>query len=346
MSVTGVRQVSRRTHLLTPAIALVLAMSACGGGGGEAGATNSAGSVEGKSVALISCGDFNRWCQVFNHGIMDDLRSNGADVTYLESQFDAAVQSQQVDQAISQNPDLIILYAADARALVPAMRRAQQRDIPIINVVSAPAPEGKPYITSSVEPGAVELGKNAGLNLIEGLKEAGVTEGNVVAVTGTAGTIEVPLRMQGFMSVMDQNPQYKVVETQDANWDPQKAAQISQQLFAKYRDKGGIQGAFGMSDDLANAIIQTAKQAGVTVGAANKGLVVVSSNCYKVGIDNIEAGDQYGTSTESPGRYSEFVQKWVNEYLTKGSIEKEIIQEEVRITRANVGEWKDTCSVI
>ena len=50
-----------------------------------------------------------------------------------------------------------------------------------------------------------------------------------------------------------------------------------------------------MADNMAVGIIQGAKQAGVTVGAGKKGLVVTGSNCLSVGIKAIKAGTEYGT---------------------------------------------------
>ncbi len=58
-------------------------------------------------------------------------------------------------------------------------------------------------------------------------------------------------RMKGFTKVMATAPQYKVVDEQDANWDPQLSGDIAQQLLAKYGSQrragrlrhGGLHGA-------------------------------------------------------------------------------------------------------
>ena len=55
-----------------------------------------------------------------------------------------------------------------------------------------------------------------------------------------------------------------------------------------------------MADNMAIGIIQGAKQAGVPVGVAKKGLIVTGSNCLAVGIKAIKAGQQYGTGTQAP----------------------------------------------
>ena len=55
-----------------------------------------------------------------------------------------------------------------------------------------------------------------------------------------------------------------------------------------------------MADNMAVGIIQGAKQAGVKIGVAKKGLIVTGSNCLAVGINAIKSGQEYGTGTQAP----------------------------------------------
>ena len=118
-------------------------------------------------------------------------------------------------------------------------------------------------------------------------------------LTGTKSMLVTQDRMKGFDKVMATAPEYKVIDAQDANWDPNLSGQIAQKLLAKY-GRDGVQAAYGMADYMALPIIQAAKQAGFPV-AGKDGLVVTSSNCFKAGIDAIKAGELYGTATEDPG---------------------------------------------
>ena len=54
-----------------------------------------------------------------------------------------------------------------------------------------------------------------------------------------------------------------------------------------------------MADHQAAGIIEAALQAGMPVGVDKNGLVVVASNCFKIGMVNIGKGLQYGTSTQA-----------------------------------------------
>ena len=98
-----------------------------------------------------------------------------------------------------------------------------------------------------------------------------------------------------------------------------------------------------MADYMALPIIQAARQAGCAVGGKD-GLVVTSSNCFKAGIQSIEAGQLYGTATEDPITIASHTATYVAEYLTgKNPPQHEAIQED-RITAANVAQFAAQCS--
>jgi ABC-type sugar transport system substrate-binding protein len=148
--------------------------------------------------------------------------------------------------------------------------------------------------------------------------------------------------MKGFDAEMAKSPAYKVIETQDGNWDPALTGKIATQLFAKY-GCSGIQGAYGMADYQAVAIIASAKQAGCPVGGKN-GLIVTGSNCFKAGIDAIKAGTLYGTATEDPGTIAEQTADYVTRFFSNDKpASKELVKEE-RVTAANVDKFEAQCS--
>ena len=52
------------------------------------------------------------------------------EVTTFSSPFDAALQAQQMDDAIARKYDMIILVAVSEQAIVPAATRAHRRAFP------------------------------------------------------------------------------------------------------------------------------------------------------------------------------------------------------------------------
>jgi ABC-type sugar transport system substrate-binding protein len=284
-------------HAIATAGILMLSATAFGEDASSSGVPDSA--LKGKKVAYVACSDLNRWGREFRYQIVPALEAEGVIVTDLQDPYDPVLQAQHLDQAVAQKPDLIALLATNARSVVPGLRRAQAAGIPVINLIGPAVPESEPYFEASIENNHRQLGEFAATNLVEGLKKENRTTANIFVVTGAQVQPEVAVRMDGFKSVMDKYPEYKIVDIQDGNWDQGKTAEIARTLFAKYADKGGIQGAFGMADHMAAGIIEAAQQAGIPVGVDKNGLVVVASNCFKIGTVNVGNGLQYGSATQA-----------------------------------------------
>ena len=300
--------------------------------------------LKGKKMAYVACSDLNRWCRKARSLIIDALQAKGVIVTDLQDPFDPVLQAQHLDQAIAQKPDLIVLLASNARSVVPGLRRAKAAGIPVINLVGPPVPESQDYFQASIENNHHQLGEFAATNLVEGLKKEDRTSGNIFVVTGAQVQPEVAVRMDGFKSVMDKYPEYKVVDIQDGNWDQGKTAEIARTLFAKYADKGGIQGAFGMADHQAAGIIEAAQQAGMPVGVDKNGLVVVASNCFKIGMVNVGKGLQYGSATQATEPTAMFALPLMEKALAGQKIPKRSLIEEWRITKDNLDKYLEYCS--
>lgn len=299
--------------------------------------------LEGKNLVYVACSDLNRWCRKARGVIVDTLEAKGVTVTDLQDPYDPVLQAQNLNQAVAQQPDLIVVLATNARSIVPSLRRAQEAGVPVINFVGPTVPESEEYYLASIENNHRQLGEFAATNLVEGLKKEGLEEANIMVITGAQVQPEVSVRMDGFNAVLEDYPEYKVVEVQDGNWDQGKSAEIAQTIFAKYRDQGGIQGAFGMADHMAAGIIQAAEQAGVPVGVENDGLIVVASNCFEIGMVNIANGSQYGTATQAPETTAEFAVSLIEQALAGEEIPKLSLMEETRITKDNVAEWEEAC---
>jgi ribose transport system substrate-binding protein len=306
------RRTRGRSVLLGTVAALVVAVVATVGAG-----TSSAGGVAGKKVALVTC-EPNVWCHAYNVNLTKLLKAAGIGVTQLSDNFDPALQDQHMNQAIAQKPDAILVFASNADAIVPALKRAQTAGIPTVNVNARLKPAGDKFVSFEVIADNHALGRFAAMNLVEGMKKAGYTKGRVILITGTMGTLIVQDRLDEFYKYMKKFPQYTVTPAQDGNWDQVKSSQLASQLFTKYRSQGGIQGAYGMADYMAAGIIQAADQLGIAVGIAKKGVVVTASNCTPAGMPLMQSGKLYGNATQSPIQESETTAQHVLAFLKTG----------------------------
>lgn len=330
------RSATRRALLLTLATAVAAVF--------VAGASGAAGPLSGKRVGVIICTNQNPFCAAWANSVKSGLEKQGASVTVLTSVFDPAVDAQNMNRLIADKPDLIISVPASASAIVPSYVRAQRAGIPVLGAIGRQSDEGAKLVTAEARTDDRALGRFAAMNLVEGMQKAGFKKGNVIALTGTASQNNVTDRMAAFRAHMKKFPQYKIVAVEDTNWDQATSAKVAQQLLSKYASQGGIQGAYGMADNMAVGIIQGAKQAGVPLGVAKKGLIVTGSNCLAVGINAIKSGQQYGTGTQAPQVEAALAVKVAAQLLRGEKPPKVSYVKEHRITKANVATFAKLCT--
>ena len=306
---------------------------------GATSATAAAGSLSGKTIALVGYGDTNPWGAAFNQQFTSQLASTGVKIIALTTE-DVSTQVQYMAQAIADRPNLIVTALDDTTAMVVPIEQAKEAGIPVL-VFDGPTAPGVANDVMSVLSDNEQLGEYAADNLLQGLRAQGRKSGQVIVLTGTKSMLVTQDRMVGFDQVMSTAPQYHVVAQEDANWDPTLSGTDAQQLLAKYGCTG-VQGAYGMADYMALPIVQAAKQAGCAVGGKD-GMVVTGSNCFKAGIQSIEAGQLYGTATEDPITIANQTAAYVTESLAgKNPPQHEVIQEH-RITAANVAQFAAQC---
>jgi ABC-type sugar transport system substrate-binding protein len=362
----GARRAARtripaRAAALTAALILVPALAACGGssnssasggGSGSTAAANTAntatgstsggsGPLKGKTVTIVSVANSNPWAAVYNANIEHYLGSLGATVHLLAS-TDPATQVQLLNSAVPEHPDLIFLEALDSKAVAPAIAKAKASGVTIVNT-DGPADPAVASGLHQVLSDNYALGEFAAENLVEGLQAEHKSAGNIGVITGTAAMLVTQDRMKGFYNVLHKYPQYKVVATEDGNWDPVKSGQEATQLLSKY-GKDGLQAMYGMADYMAVPIVTAAKQAGIPVGIKHDGLVITGSNCFKIGIKAIKAGELYGTATEDPGTISLEAARYGAALLEGKSVPMTETVQEARVTPSTLAQYEAQCT--
>jgi ABC-type sugar transport system substrate-binding protein len=308
----------------------------------SAGGTSAvaAGSLSGKTIALVGYGNANPWGAAFNQQFARQLAATGVKIISLTT-MDSGTQVQYMSQAIADRPSLIVLAVDDTKAMVVPIEQAKEAGIPVL-VFDGPTDPSVASDVMSVLSNNDKLGEYAAENLIQGLRAQGRTTAKIIVLTGTKSMLVTQDRMIGFNKVMSTAPQYQVVAEEDANWDPTLSGQDAQQLLAKY-GCSGVQGAYGMADYMALPIVQAARQAGCTVGGKD-GMVITGSNCFKAGIQSIEAGQLYGTATEDPITIANQTAAYASGYLTGKNPPQHVAIQEARITAANVAQFAAQCS--
>ena len=299
---------------------------------------------QGKKIAHLTTGTAQAYIAALGRSLTDESKKFGMQVTTFSSPFDAALQAQQMDDAIGRKFDMIVLVAVSEQAIVPAATRAHQAGIPIIVLIEPPKPGTEGLYVANIGEDQVELGRIAGTSIVNAFKASDRDGGKIAAVTGSLQEGIAPLRLRGFKEALTANPKIELVATEDAAWDPVRSATIASQLFARFAAQGGLGAIYGMNDSQAVAIVDAAEAAGLNPGPGAKDLVIVGSNCVPETIGAIRSGKLYSSASQIPTRLGVRAADAAADYFSGKTLPKTIHLPVDVINKANLDQWVGPCT--
>ncbi|MGE0747840.1 MAG: sugar ABC transporter substrate-binding protein [Rhodospirillales bacterium] len=308
------------------------------------GAGTAAASPQGKRIAHLTTAIQHPFVAALSKALTARAKELGMEVTTFTTPFDAALQAQQLDDAIAQKYDMIALLAASEQAIIPPMTRAKRAGVPVMIVNSPPKEGAEDLYISFIGEDHLLLGRIIGETLLKGFAEGGRDGGKVALVTGSLHEGVAPFRVAGFKEALAKNPKVEIVATEDAKWDTATSERVAGQLIARFSPRGGIDAFYGMADNQAVAIIQALENAGLKPGVKKGEVLVVGSNCLKSGIEMIKAGKQYATGTQIPTRTGIRSAEAIADYFNGKTLPKKIVLPVEAVTRANVAQWEGPCT--
>ncbi|WP_172592257.1 sugar ABC transporter substrate-binding protein [Subtercola boreus] len=247
-------------------------------------------------VTLLTVSQSCAYCATHTDELKADAQKAGVDLTVVVNEFDAGVQAQQVNQVISTKPDAVILWAADATAILPSLARLKSAKIPVVLTNTHPQTDDTSLWTAYTGPDDTDYGRKAGEAMVTALKAKGQTSGSVVVVTGVPGTPGAINRLKGFTETLEKDaPQVTIAGTQNADWDQTKGTTAAAALLTLY-GKDDLVGIYAEADNMLAGAIVAADRAGYKPGD----LTMVGSNCSIEGYTNIESGAQQASVLLSP----------------------------------------------
>jgi ribose transport system substrate-binding protein len=269
----------RRSVLLALMLPLVLLL-ACS----RQSPVEDQGAQEGPyKIAFLSQGTTNSFAAQVD-AIADKTAKTNSDIgqlLYFDSAGDATKQVGQMESALSQDPDGIVLIPMSKAALTRPVQRAEQRGIPVVLCASGVNTQN---YTSLVAPDTY----NAALPLAKWLVEDQLNgKGNIIIVDGIPGVDTSEQLGKAIRDVLKDNPGVKVVGQGYGNFSVSESKALTQN-FIESGDE--INGAWGSGGEAATGIISAFADAGGAVppvagGAAVNGLLrLATQNNVEVGI--------------------------------------------------------------
>lgn len=221
------------------------------------GAALAADTIE---VAMISPALTSTFYVATNQGATEVAEELGWQLYKLapdrESNFMAQVAM--VEDMIQRRVDAIALCAINDKAIVGAVEKANEAGIPVFvfnSLTELPGGEVVAYVGYDQRAG----GRKCGLEAVELLhSKYGEFKGKVAILEGVPG-YHTTERKGGFLEVLERFPEIEVVASQPADWEREKAMNVTENLLQAIPDLDLI---FGCSDAMAQGAAQAARSMG------------------------------------------------------------------------------------
>ena len=184
------------------------------------------------NITLITMDQMDvHWVNV-NAGVEDaikDLEKEGYTINYnwyAPDVKDNAKQIEQIDMAVSNRSDVIMIAVNDPNACNQALKEANRDGAQIIYIDSPATFEGEATFATN----NYAAGEQAGEEMLKILEEAGITEGTIGLVSAQAGVQSCVDRVDGFCKALEGSG-FTPSEVQYSEGDTAKAQELATNLI-------------------------------------------------------------------------------------------------------------------
>lgn len=247
-----------------------------------------------------------------------------ARVITVASDYDLNKQFTQIDNFIAAGANLILVNAADPKAIEPAIKRAEAAGIVVVAVDVAAAGADATVQTNNVQAGEIAC---------QFLAKSIHDKGNVVIENGPQVSAVID-RVKGCESVLAKHPQIKILSSdQDGKGSREGGMNAMQGFLTRFPD---LQGVFAINDPQAIGSDLAAKQLN------RKGIVIVSVDGAPDIVSALTSPTEIQASaSQDPYTMGELAVK-IGDGIMNGKkpANPMLLMPSKLITRANVAEYK------
>lgn len=277
---------------LVLAAAMALSLAACGGSGSSAPAgtekteekTEAAAGTTAAPAASAEAGDATipdfptddvsgiKIGFAFRHGSNDTYmttyykhaaayaKEKGVNLVLLDAVDDVTKQTQQVQDLIQQQCDVIIIWPVNSESSVAQAMQVQAAGIPCMTANTDVISDGDQYVTCYVGPSNYQEGYQMAQKACEEMAAAGVTAPRILYIDGKSGQTTCDERKAGVQTAVEEAGG-SFIDAQLSDGLREKAQQITENWLVKYK-AGDFDAIVGFDDNTAVGAYNAAKAAG------------------------------------------------------------------------------------
>ncbi len=225
-----------------------------GSAASNAGASSSSDSLTGKKVALVMQFNIGTFSAQYIEGVTEQVEKLGGKVTVFASDGDLAKMASNLDAAVNQKFDGILIDHGAPEALEAGVKKALEKKIPVVVFDAALKVPGATVLEQGDQ-------KMAEMTLEQMKKDIG-GKGNIVKVW-VAGFAPMERRQIAYKAFMDANKDIKEIAAFGTAKDPALDTQAQMEaILKKYPNKGDIAAVWTAWDEFAKGAARAIQQAG------------------------------------------------------------------------------------
>jgi len=248
----------------------------------------------------------------------------GIELIETDGQNQTTKQTADVEAAIIQGVDGIIISPLDAVAMAPAIQQAVDADIPVVTIDRRV--EDVPEILAHVGADNVKGGEAQGELIMEMFPDGA----RVVNLQGQPGSSPAIDRNAGVHNVLDQNEAYEFVAEQTANFAREEGASVTEAILAGMETPPDV--IVAANDDMALGALQVTQEQGLDIP-------IIGFDALPEALASVRDGGLAATVEQFPGGQSSQALQTLVDHLRNGTEPEDVILlEPITITQDNLEE--------
>jgi len=283
-------------------------------------------------IALIMKTFSNPFFQTMDEGAKAEAKELGIDLSSQAAPKETSDEQQAglVENAIASGVDVICIAPADSKTLIPALLKANEAGIPVINLDNridpdAAAEAGLELVTF-IGPDNAEGAEKATRHLAEAMGG----EGSIAMLEGIRGVDNAEARKRGFERAMTDYPDIKIADSQSAKWELEQGETVFANMLTAHPE---ITGLFCANDMMALGALRAIE------GAGQKGNILVAAyDNLEDAQGKIKAGDLLCTIEQHPDHMGAWGVRCAVALLEGHDIPQEIAVPTDLVTKEDLGE--------
>lgn len=165
---------------------------------------------------------------------IDLIVKTGAKETSIEQQISI------IEELINSKVDAIVIAPGSSTDLMPVLKKAQDKNIKIVNVDNMLDREVSNSIGLKDVPFISVNNEEAAYESVKYISDKIKTPTEVAILEGIEGADNAENRKNGAMRAFNENPNIKIVASETANWKIDEAESVTRDIFAKHPDIGAM----------------------------------------------------------------------------------------------------------